>query len=1172
MRALLLLLLLPCTALANVGGPDTYGYTWADSNEAGGPTYDPNAQPVSASIGLCGDEWYTVPLLFDFLFYGQSYNQVAMSANGSLHLTNGSLNSANGGDANNVCPASPGSNPRIAVLWDDWFANNDYFICGGAEFFITPVVGWTTQGSNPNRVFVLSWVNNPSMSCSGAATFTVKLFEADSSIEFHYQDTTVGGACDSGGSATVGIMDSSSLSGAALSVSCNQANIPTGYAVRFDAPPVTGGCDDLDGDSYEDTACGGTDCDDGNPAINPGVIDACNGIDDDCSGSLHIVEQDVDNDGVMACGGDCDDLDGDVFPGATELCNGIDDDCDGTTDEGLDPDGDGWSDCTNPVDCWEGSVDTYPTAPELTDGVDNDCDGTVDEGTVRYDDDGDGFSEEGGDCDDADPAVAPGLVEVVDGEDQNCDGVADEGTDAYDDDGDGYSEDQNDCDDGDPLTSPGATEIPDNGIDDDCDGDADDFAEDADGDGYLASSGDCDDDDGDRHPGANELPNGVDDDCDTVVDEGTELRDDDGDGFTELDGDCDDGSASVHPAATEAANGRDDDCDGVIDEGTDSSDDDGDGFTEDGGDCDDDDEGVHPGADEDEDGEDDDCDGRIDEGTAAWDNDGDGVSANDGDCDDEDAWNTPDADELCGDAADNDCDGQADEDCTAEVPVEPPDQGGCSVGGGGGLLLSLLVLVGRRRRLLTPALLALLVLGGCGSDVTISRSLGNLQVTPALLDLGVVAAGGESTLEVTLENVGTAELAVASVTLQGGDANQFTANSESSYTITGGRSDTFTLSYHPEVEGLHSTSLTLGTDGSDTQLQFTVRGRSGAPSLQVWPLVVDLGSGGTASVTLRNDSTVPASLLDVILDEDEDIGFSFALPAAASELPATIAPGADLALQLTFDPADDSPAEASLSLSTDDPLAPWFYVTLLGNLDCNSAASLTEDGDGDGVSPCGGDCDDDNPSVWPGAPEFLDGVDNNCDGRIDDGTDAFDDDGDGQSELDGDCNDDDDAIVPGADEILNGIDDDCDGVVDDGLSATDDDGDGYAESGGDCDDTDPLRRPGADELANGVDDDCDGIIDEGTTLYDDDADGFNEVDGDCHDGDDAIHPDADEDPDGLDNNCDGDVDEGTAWGDDDGDGFNEAGGDCDDADPTVHPAADEVIGAPGDEDCDGVAE
>src|SRR5262249_51305536 len=64
----------------------------------------------------------------------------------------------------------------------------------------------------------------------------------------------------------------------------------------------------------------------------------------------------------------------------------------------------------------------------------------------------------------------------------------------------------------------------------------------------------------------------------------------------------------------------------------------------------------------------------------------------------------------------------------------------------------------------------------------------------------------------------------------------------------------------------------------------------------------------------------------------------------------------------------------------------------------------------------------------------------------------------------------------------NGKDDNCDGRVDEGTVAYDDDGDGLSENAGDCDDRDALVRPGAPERADCRDNDCDGTVDEGVTL------------------------------------------------------------------------------------------
>ena len=225
------------------------------------------------------------------------------------------------------------------------------------------------------------------------------------------------------------------------------------------------------------------------------------------------------------------------------------------------------------------------------------------------------------------------------------------------------------------------------------------------------------------------------------------------------------------------------------------------------------------------------------------------------------------------------------------------------------------------------------------------------------------------------------------------------------------------------------------------------------------------------------------------------------------------------------------------------------------------------DDDGDGLSEDGGDCDDADAAVSPLGVETVDGIDEDCDGLIDEDTEASDDDGDGRSEWEGDCDDADPGVGPGTTEIFgNGIDDDCDGVVDAGD--TDADGDGVAPSGGDCNDSDASTRPGASELPDGVDNDCDGLTDEGTSLSDDDGDGFTEDGGDCDDGDEAVNPEAVEEVNGVDDDCDGLVDDGTDVSDDDGDGFSEEGGDCDDANPEVHPGAEELNDGI-DNDCDG---
>jgi len=256
---------------------------------------------------------------------------------------------------------------------------------------------------------------------------------------------------------------------------------------------------------------------------------------------------------------------------------------------------------------------------------------------------------------------------------------------------------------------------------------------------------------------------------------------------------------------------------------------------------------------------------------------------------------------------------------------------------------------------------------------------------------------------------------------------------------------------------------------------------------------------------------------------------------------------------------------------------------------CHTVGGVVDDQDGDG-SPWDEDCDDLEPAAYPGADEICDGIDNDCDGRIDaDAIDApswavdFDSDGYGDMEaavescepVSGmvedatDCDDNEPTINPGVDEIwYDGVDSDCDG-----LSDYDADVDGYdadAYDGDDCDDEDPAVNPGVDEIwYDGVDGDCDGADD-----YDQDGDGHlsGEHGGDdCDDTDGTVYPGAEETwYDGVDSDCDGSSDF-----DQDGDGYDSdayGGTDCDDEDRVVNPGQTERFYDGVDADCDGLSD
>lgn len=311
------------------------------------------------------------------------------------------------------------------------------------------------------------------------------------------------------------------------------------------------------------------DCDDDDSAVNPGEAELCDGIDNNCNDELDGANSedaqtfylDLDRDtygdpdqaitgcnapgGYIARGGDCNDNNAAIHPGVSEVCDGVDNDCDGEVDgqsavDALtyyaDVDGDSHGNpnssikaCSPPNrfvlssdDCNDQNSAVYPGATELQNGIDDDCDGKVDEGGTNTDDDGDGFSEAQGDCNDNDAAVSPIGSEfstTCDGRDQDCDGKADDGLTCHDDDGDGYTEDGGDCNDASNSTYPGAPEDACNTVDNNCDGFTGPCT-DRDGDGFSTDDGDCNDFDDTIYPGAPELRDGKDNDCDGIIDDG----------------------------------------------------------------------------------------------------------------------------------------------------------------------------------------------------------------------------------------------------------------------------------------------------------------------------------------------------------------------------------------------------------------------------------------------------------------------------------------------------------------------------------------------------------------------------------------------------------------------------------------------------------------------------
>lgn len=237
------------------------------------------------------------------------------------------------------------------------------------------------------------------------------------------------------------------------------------------------------------------------------------------------------------------------------------------------------------------------------------------------------------------------------------------------------------------------------------------------------------------------------------------------------------------------------------------------------------------------------------------------------------------------------------------------------------------------------------------------------------------------------------------------------------------------------------------------------------------------------------------------------------------------------------------------------------------------------------------DCNDNDASIYPNAPELCDNVDNNCNGQTDENAEKFpfwvdtdhDGFGDAAVQIDScaftvpagyaanpfDCDDTNADIYPGATEFCDGKDNNCDGAIDENFPLivyySDADGDGYGDglstfatcqttaptgytdNADDCDDMDANVHPGATEFCDGIDNNCDGTADEGfpvITYYNDaDNDGFGDnnttidtcglvppagyVPGgeDCDDNNAAVYPSALEILDGFDNDCNGLIDD-----------------------------------------------
>ncbi len=821
---------------------------------------------------------------------------------------------------------------------------------------------------------------------------------------------------------------------------------------------------DADADGYSDAE----DCDESNPAVHPGAEEVCDGVDQDCDGTPDdgldaVWYTDADADGygdpgvpttacaqpanTVADATDCDDASAAYYPGAPEEdCDDpADYNCDGSSGY-ADADGDGWAACS---ECDDGSAVVNPSAVETCNVIDDDCDGAVDEDveSVFYADaDGDGFGDPGTtalacepsagwvadatDCDGADAATYPGAPEVCDGVDDDCDGAVDEdvlGTFYADTDGDSY---------GDAATAALACEA---------------------SEGWVADATDCDDEDAAYNPGAAEdCADPADYNCDGTV----SYADGDADGFAACE-ECNDADAAIRPDATEVCDDADNDCDGTVDEDDAAdaltwyldADADGHGtssysqvscvapadYVASSDDCNDLDASTSPSAPETCDGEDDDCDGAIDEddamdlGTWYADADADGFGdagvvvaacarpvgfvSNATDCDDEAAAVYPGADETC-DTVDNDCDGTVDEDSAVDAPIWYADADADGFGNPGTSTYACEEPVGY------------VTDGTDCDDVDPGAFPGQTETCNADDD--------DCDGEVDEDDAADA---VASYTDADGDGYGDPASGTTSCSVPSGR-------------------VTDATDCDDTER------------------------------TVNPAATEACDSADV--DEDCDGRVDY----ADDSVTGTILQYADIDRDGYGDPTASRYACDLLSGHT------------LDSDDCDDGAALVNPGmvevcdDLDTDEDCSGAADDDDTDVTGTTTIYTD-LDGDDFGDPEDAVEACEV-WDGYSADGTDCDDAEPATYPGADELCDGVDNDCDGVLDDGFEDTtyypDEDDDGFGDElgttvsacmapigyrldGSDCDDTDITVHPYAwEDTSNDIDDDCDGAVDSDDTT------------------------------------------------------------------------------------------
>ncbi len=214
--------------LADTGGPDGFGYMWADQEEPE-VTFEwiePDTSLAGeASFATTDDAATSVPIPFPITYYGTTYSDtIIVTTNGVAGFDMTEIEEY----INDSIPTITTPNCALYIFWDDLMA------------YDSSVVYYHTTGSSPDQIFNITWYHwfrrGYSSDPEDPIYFQLQFFEAEddnpNTFQFQYLDPNLSSISYSGGaSATVGIEDPSGMDG--LLYSYNTASLDSGSAIKF---------------------------------------------------------------------------------------------------------------------------------------------------------------------------------------------------------------------------------------------------------------------------------------------------------------------------------------------------------------------------------------------------------------------------------------------------------------------------------------------------------------------------------------------------------------------------------------------------------------------------------------------------------------------------------------------------------------------------------------------------------------------------------------------------------------------------------------------------------------------------------------------------------------------------------------------------------------------------